>query len=351
MTYRENFDSTPPSMGLSPEEILAQKEISGGLEYDDLDETYSPTTEADEMPPPVQRQPQQPQVQKPAQQEETLKSNKPSNLGWKNLPVRALPSRGDYYPEGTRIAIRAAEVKEIRHFSAIDDSDELDIDEKLNYILEKCSFIEIPGRSNSHYDLKYEDRFFVIMAIRDLTFVQGENRIILTPKTGCDKKEDCIFSNGVELRTGILSNYEIEEDLIKYYSSIERCFVFPLKKENRSIRMHIPSIGVKLKLDAFIAKNSSDIDESMAEIIPFLFEDWKLLSDFEIRGVVSDSNNWSKEEFSLYFELSNRIKIGTRLNTKMSCPNCGVEVTAPISFPRGIRSLFVISDLFGELLG
>lgn len=349
-TYRDNFDSNPPSVGLSPEEILAQKEMAGGLEYDDLEETYNPTVGVDEVPPPVQRQPEIPQVQKPIQQEETLKSTKPSNLGWKNLPIRTLPSGGLYYPEGTRIAIRAAEVKEIRHFSTIDDSDELDIDEKLNYILEKCSFIEIPGRPNSHYDLKYEDRFFVIMAIRDLTFVQGENRIILTPKTGCDKKDECIFSNGVELRTGILSNYEIEEDIMKYYSSIERCFVFPLKKENRSIRMFIPSIGVKIKLDSFISKNKSEV-EDIENILPFLFEDWKTTSDFDFRAQINASNNWTKEEFSLYFELSNRIKIGTRLNTRMSCPNCGAEVTAPISFPGGIRSLFVISDIFGELLG
>jgi hypothetical protein len=343
--YKDNFDSNPPSVGLSPEEILAQKEMAGGLEYDDLEEA----SEADEVPPPVQPQPEPLQTQKPVYQEE-LKSTKPSSLGWKNLPVRTLPSGGLYYPEGTRLAIRSAEVKEIRHFSTIDDSDEIDIDEKLNYILEKCSFMEIPGRPNSHYDLKYEDRFFVIMAIRDLTFVQGENRIILTPKTGCDKKEECIFSNGVELRTGILSNYEIEEDIMKYYSSIERCFVFPLKKENRSIKMYIPSIGIKSKLDSFISKNRKEV-EDIENILPFLFDDWKTTSEFDFRSQINASNSWSKEEFSLYFELSNRIKIGTRLNTRMSCPNCGAEVTAPISFPGGIRSLFVISDIFGELLG
>ena len=63
-----------------------------------------------------------------------------------------------------------------------------------------------------------------------------------------------------------------------------------------------------------------------------------------------ESDEWSKEEFSLYYELSNSIKIGTELDVKLSCPTCGAEVTAPITFPGGFRSLFVISDIFGELL-
>jgi len=356
MIYKDNFESSPPSQGLSPEEILAQKEMAGGLEYDAVQEdnedlVYSPQVKSAPSSDDLAAR-QTPTVNVPVYHPEpvALKSNKASNLGWKNLPLRTLPSQGDYYPEGTRIAIRPAEVKEVRHFSSIDESDELDIDEKLNFILEKCSHIEIPGRANSHYDLKYEDRFFVVMAIRDLTFIQGENRIILTPKVNCEKRDECVFSNGVELRTGILSNYEIEEDLMKYYSPIEKCFVFPLKKEERSVRMSIPSIGIKMKVDNYVLKNREKVDEALENILPFLFEDWKSTSDFEIGSAVKESDNWTKEEFSLYFELSNRIKIGTRLNTRMDCPKCGAEVSAPISFPSGVRSLFVISDLFGELL-
>ena len=64
-----------------------------------------------------------------------------------------------------------------------------------------------------------------------------------------------------------------------------------------------------------------------------------------------ETDYWTKEEYSLYFELSEKIKLGTELNVKQKCPVCGdEEVTADINFPSGIRSLFVISDIFGELL-
>ena len=40
-----------------------------------------------------------------------------------NIPLDCLPSLGRFYPENTRISIRAARVDEIREFSAIDEND------------------------------------------------------------------------------------------------------------------------------------------------------------------------------------------------------------------------------------
>jgi hypothetical protein len=60
---------------------------------------------------------------------------------------------------------------------------------------------------------------------------------------------------------------------------------------------------------------------------------------------------WTKEEFSLYFILSEKIKIGTKSKASVKCPKCGGrEVSAEISFPDGIRSLFIISDILRKLL-
>jgi hypothetical protein len=43
--------------------------------------------------------------------------------------------------------------------------------------------------------------------------------------------------------------------------------------------------------------------------------------------------------------------MGTKLEVKQKCPLCGdMEITAKITFPYGLRSLFVISDIFRELL-
>jgi hypothetical protein len=207
---------------ISPEEILKRKEIMGGIEYDD------PTdVQAKPEAKPAEAQPVLDQPIKTDVVEKNVYSDQPAtpnnfgkaqsvspafDTGWKNLPVDILPSKGVYYPDGTKLAIRSAEVKEIRHFSTIDDDDRLDIEDKLSYILDRCLRMDFPNDGVvSYLDLKQEDRFFIIMAIRDLTFVRGENSIMLQTSKKCDETPDCPFNNGIELRTGVLSSYELDD--------------------------------------------------------------------------------------------------------------------------------------------
>jgi hypothetical protein len=97
-------------------------------------------------------------------------------------------------------------------------------------------------------------------------------------------------------------------------------------------------------------RKGTQVDESFVKIAPFIFEEWRRLDSKQIAQRMAEADEWSKEEFSLYFELSETIKIGTQLDVNVICPTCGAEVTAPITFPGGFKSLFVISDIFGELL-
>jgi len=368
-------------LNFSPEEILRKKELESGISFDDPDLNQQITTEA---PPIIQEkvteingnpdlksnytqnlQPKQPEYQQEVNNSfkknvESLgkaQSVKPPSfdLGWKNIPVNILPSQGLFYPDGTKIAIRPAEVREIRHFSTIDEDDNLDIEEKLCHIIDRCCRMDFPGEGVVSYkDLKQEDRFFIIMAIRDLTFVRGENSILLKPYKKCKGTSECPFRDGIELRTGVLSSYEIDPQIMEYYSSETRSFIFNIRKIEKSIELFIPSIGVTQEITNFVmecAKRKIDLDDGFLKITPFLFDDWRDLSFDIIHKKMRESDYWSKEEYSLYFELSERIKTGTKLEVKQKCPVCGdVEVTASINFPGGFRSLFVISDIFRELL-
>jgi len=361
---------------ISPEEILKRKEIAGGIEYDDpqpvaketnvVSQVQELSARTEQIQQQVQQaipQPVQPKIDQ-IQYDQQLASlgkaqsvNKSISLemGWKNIPVGILPSEGKYYPDGTKIAIRAAEVREIRHFSTIDEDDQLDIEEKLTHIIDRCSRMEFSGEGVVSYkDLKQEDRFFIIMAIRDLTFVKGENSIILKPQKSCNQTPECPFNEGIELRTGVLSSYELDENIAKYYSEETRGFVFTIKKLDKTVELYIPSIGVTQEITSFItecAKKNIDIDDGFLDIAPFMFSEWRDLNFQRILSRMRESDYWTKEEFSLYFELAQKIKVGTKLEVKQKCPVCGdMEVTARINFPYGIRSLFVISDIFRELL-
>lgn len=375
------------SRDISPEEILKMREEQSGIVYDDpIEDDETPIANETVMNQEVKIEEEQKQSVpvEPAQQV-FVKSEPPVNLGnindgkpqpepitslgkaqsyvdspsfdigWKNLPVELLPSGGLFYPEGTKIAIRAADVKEIRHFSTIDEDDRLDIEEKLGYVIDRCLRMDFLGEGVvSFKDLVQEDRFFAVMAIRDLTFISGENSIILIPKTKCDNKAECPFSNGLELRTGALRSYTLDPKILSYYNPTTRSFTFDVKKIGKTIEMTVPTIGINGAISDFIiycsGKNIT-IDEGFLKIAPFILKEWRGLNSEKILMRMREADYWTKEEYSLYFGLSEKIKIGTEIDVKQVCPVCGKEVTADIAFPSGLRSLFVISDIFGELLG
>jgi dimeric dUTPase (all-alpha-NTP-PPase superfamily) len=141
---------------------------------------------------------------------------------------------------------------------------------------------------------------------------------------------------------------------MKYYDSSKRCFRFKIKNTEKEIEMFIPSIGVSQAVYNHVieaSRKNVNVDEGFIQVAPFLFEDWRDLKYETFINKMRQSDYWTKEEYSVYFTLSEKIKLGTKMDVSQTCPVCGDrEVTADISFPDGIRSLFVISDIFRELL-
>jgi len=96
-------------------------------------------------------------------------------LGWHTMNISMLPSAGRFYPEDATLEIKAASVADIRHFSTLDETDLFDVDDKLNHVIKNCSRLVANSRQMTWKDILEEDRIFVLLAIRDLTFSEPEN--------------------------------------------------------------------------------------------------------------------------------------------------------------------------------
>ena len=351
--------------GLSPEDILKNRENEGGIDYDS-DASIKPEV-VNEKPRvnPLQERLDLGNINDKKEIsaspnlgtiDNKLSKEEPKlDMGWKNLPLNMLPSKGNFYPEGAKIAIRPAEVAEIRHFSTIDEDDKIGANDLLNSILDRCMRIQFDNSGLVSYkDIIQEDRFYIILAIRDITFIKGENKIMLKPTKKCKSEEECPFTAGIELNTWCLDFFNISPDVMKYYSPKIRGFEFRLKDNpDNAIFMYMPTIGVKEAIDGFkreMVKKRVDIDSAFMQIVPFMFPDWRNITSEMIYSKFRQSDYWSKEEFSLYFMLSKELKLGTKLEASVTCPNCNEEVKAPIVFKNGIKSIFVISDIIGQLL-
>jgi len=269
-----------------------------------------------------------------------------SKFGYTEMILENLPSKGRFYPMGTKIFFRAAEVDEIKEFSTLDESVPADLDEKLNNILLMCCKIECGNRRLSYKDILEEDRIFIILSIKELTFINGENKMILNHVC-----KTCQHENKFELRTQNLRFYSQDLTLEKYYSEEERCF--NIKTKSGTFKMAPPKIGVMKAIIEYSREKEAKRekwDKSYMQIFSYINQDWRDLTDQVIFSKNVEFAGWSAIKFSTVLRLAEKMKVGVQKDMIQQCTNCSAEVAVPISFPGGIKSLFVISDIDSELL-
>jgi hypothetical protein len=315
---------------------LSQKESESGLEYDNIPEIQEPTKS----------------LGKASFVQEIEETALGMESPWKKIPFTNLPSEGFGYPPETEITIRSAEVGEIRHFSTIDENDPIDIDDKINHIISKCCVIRWKEGILNYMDIYQEDRFYIFMSVRDLTFVKGENRIYIPVQKTCDKDE-CPIPSDIELTSAILSNFKLDSKLKKYYDHENGFFQLVPKNGDPAIQLFIPTIGVSQKIRKILrdkVNSGKKYDESFASMSPFIIPNWRDLSESAYDEYERISKGWTYTQFVLADTISKQITFATKNTLSVQCSKCSAEVTAPIRFRGGIRSLYIVSDIFGQLL-
>ena len=271
-----------------------------------------------------------------------------------NIPLDYLPSLGRFYPDGTRISIRAARVDEIREFSAIDENDIKDVTDKLTYMVSQCVKVYYGNTPGSYRDLLSADRIVLILKIREITFLDGMSSIKLpVPANACEtagcRPQDSIIFNSTKLSFTTPS-----PELEKYYDSVNKCYNIRTKSFG-TITLYPPSIGVTSIVSNWVveqAKEEKKIDAALTEILQYLVGNWRRLNSKSIFNTLGELSVWPTEKFALVYRLIEKINIGIEFDLKDTCETCGGEITVPITFPDGYKSLFVptVSDFGDELL-
>lgn len=269
------------------------------------------------------------------------------DIGWIRIKPDTLPSQGAFYPVGTEITIRAASAAEIRHWSTIDEEDLLSLDDALNRIVDKCCRIKFPKSMGSFKDIKEIDRFFIVFAIREYTFKKGENNLNVTFKCKkCDKHDTRTIIKEM------LSYYVPAEELQPRFSEDERCFHLRLTN-GEEIKLYLPTLGVMTYIKGYLrekSQNKEEYDKAFLKWAPFLFADWRILNDAVYHKLLQDSYAWSNDKISIVDWFVNQMQKTVKAELVQKCSSCGEEVTAPISFRGGVKSLFLISDISSKLL-
>jgi hypothetical protein len=214
----------------------------------------------------------------------------------------------------------------------------------VNYVIERCVVIKSNDpkvRHTSWKDIKEVDRFYLLLAIHELTFANGENKLQI-------KISD---TKNIEVIKDMISYIKLDTRLMKYYNEEERCFVLNFKS-GKSIQVDMPCVGVTQFLKNYIIRKQQYqeyIDEDYLSFAPFVIRNWRGLSDDMYNHYIEDSQKWDVAVISVLTEIRNIFAdaIDPVVTYK---DEGGVTQTAPLNFQGGIKSLFLISNPFDELV-
>jgi len=268
-------------------------------------------------------------------------------MGYIDIVTENLPSKGKFYPYGTVISIRSASVQEVRDFSTVEETNLFDVDDKLNNILAFCVKVQLGDRKGTYKDILEEDRIFVILSVRELTFSKGENKLMIP--VICDQ---CQHENSYELRTNSLQYYDEEIDLGKYYDDEEKVFNIRTKTAG-NFAMRPPSIGVMKEVTSYIKKKEEKRekwDKAFLQVLPYMVQEWRGFNEKSIFDNKVEFQGWSTAKYTVVYRLAEKMKIGVKTEFVQSCEKCQSNIEMPVSFPGGIKSLFVGSNIEEELI-
>lgn len=267
-----------------------------------------------------------------------------------SIDPNSLPA-GIFYKQGTKISIKAASVADVQEYSVVDDSNLLDVTEKMNLILSRCvRFIHPNGMIGNYKDIKDNDRLSLIFMIRELTFQKGNN---LAKDVTCD---NCNHEFKIEFRAThsqtikrTFVHYEIDEELKDFYNPTTKTIDIEIK--DNIWKLSPPSIGLQEifyeNLKEKIKNNNKNPNVSFLKIIPFTLWDRNKITDDGIKAKEKEYKEMDMETFQTLNYIVDKMKFGIKgLETK--CPVCGSEVHTDMSFPKGASNIFVISSPLGR---
>jgi hypothetical protein len=270
---------------------------------------------------------------------------------WKILSLAHLPSEGKYYPDNTEILIRPAKSKEIRHWSTIDESDPIEVIDKINFILGACTKFTVRGHGALTYNDYLEiDRYHILFRIYELTFPNQENKLFANIKCQYDG-----HINSTQIQSDNLKGFSLPDELLKWYSAEDKCFKIVSEKLNETFYLYLPTIGVD---SAFSAKrkhdiaNGNDIDKSFYEFGPYLVPEWRGLTLKDLTDLKFETFSWPDNKFIFIHRFTELLRKASLNQAVSHCAQCKRPTESHI-FLEGsftVKDIFIISTRLDELI-
>lgn len=280
--------------------------------------------------------------------------------GWIEIPKDELPSKGMFYPDNAIIYIKSADVGEIKHWSTIDESSFLDIDSKMNYVLERCmNFVNNETKTPYLWkDVLEIDRLFIIFRISELSLPGDLNKLQMT--FSCDatckapRSEMGQYRKKVILKSKTLNLLELDSYLLKLYNPEEKCFI-KNTKDGEKLKFYLPSTGVSSRIKSFLVdmrEQGKPLDTFVVKLMPYIINDYNDVTDKYMNDMALKIMGWGKNKVLFVNGVVEKIEKSVKMVAFHECEKCSTVLEVPLFF-RGepkIKDFFIVSDELDELV-
>lgn len=266
--------------------------------------------------------------------------------GWQVVDRRLLGERNIYYPQDWEFRIRPATVEAIRNWSTIDDENANVVDDVFNEIIKSCFSIKTSQGLIPWGNLRSWDRFYILLLIRQYTFVNGESKIQYT-----DECPEC--GNDVEF---VLDSTTLQYDLpdpevMKYYDQ-ETCtwMIDPSEYDvnGEPFTLYLPTLEKDANIKAWAidrVQNHKKLDNVFIKFLPWMANKISKNLDIasrQIKELELKFKSLDADMFMFMNDVINNIMVTPSTKLTTTCNTCGEEVITNIRFPNGVSELFNI---------
>lgn len=216
------------------------------------------------------------------------------------------------------------------------------IDDALNYMIERCVNISNPTVPMTWKDIKEIDRFYLILCVRDFTFTEGHNEL----------KIDVSENEQVVVKKDNITFMDLDDNMMKYYNKDKKCFTFTSKTPTiGELNFYMPCIGVTQWLKQYIEKKTrtqEPFDRDFITVAPMLIKDYRQLNDRSYTDLIMKSMDYGIKDWTLISKVKNILE--KAVTPKMTYTDeSGVEHETPLNFHGGIKSIFLDNDVAEEV--
>lgn len=280
-------------------------------------------------------------------------------VGYNSMPIDALPSRGMFLPKGTIVEFRAANVKEIKTYSGIDEKDLVSVNAAIMSILTSCVKVKLPnGSIDSGQRLNEIDKVYMLFSVRDLTMTENNRENGLISSTTCPH---CNHDNKHKVDHNTFGFYELPDKLERHYDKDTRSIVIRHESLDGGHQViNMPTVYQTNAITQYMINEVKEVKSGTKNVaynpqtmsfLQFIIDPSAKLSKSYISTKIKEIGNWSVNNHMLMTAVSEMMSETTVPNNVVTCSpkngGCGQQYTAPIRFR--YKYLFDISGIIGEL--